>query len=425
MSENSGVQSLNNNDTDSQTPSKTRKKTQSKKPLKKVIVCVDVGSSLNKILYQVEGHDVRYMVMEPEHLTLPPSSVASLPSDSGMGRPSDNAWIRFKKGEECHAVGRCAHDFKAFVNFKTLKWQIATPKILGALGAIAEREKLGSSFSLDLGVLLPWGEISSTEQLESELKSSLRGFYFRSTRLKVKLERYKCVPEGSGIALWTGMNQSSDLAQNNIAFLMFGHRNTSGLFFRRGSLSRAESSTTTLGFYDLIDKMREKVAGLERKDLLRAMKTTNKMIRGSRGYFERPFTDINWDVITKSDLEVEKLQTAYETSLSEYWALVSNWLNSTLPNAIEIDGIFCCGGASGLLLDNVCQYFSGINVYRPLLCGDELKSVLNLENGYGYKEINDYSNKKFLELNLVSRFTDVWGFFSVFSGYKVEQQEVA
>ena len=60
MSENSGVQSLNNNDTDSQTPSKTRKKTQSKKYLKKVIVCVDVGSSLNKILYQVEGHDVRY-----------------------------------------------------------------------------------------------------------------------------------------------------------------------------------------------------------------------------------------------------------------------------------------------------------------------------------------------------------------------------
>ena len=55
MSENSGVQSLNNNDTDSQTPSKTRKKAQSKKTLKKVIVCVDVGSSLNKILYQVEG----------------------------------------------------------------------------------------------------------------------------------------------------------------------------------------------------------------------------------------------------------------------------------------------------------------------------------------------------------------------------------
>ncbi len=416
MTENSGVELLKSDDTDSQTPSKKKKTAQRSKPLKKVIVCVDVGSSLNKILYQVEGHDVQYMVMEPEHLTLPPSSVTSLPLDSGMGRPSDNAWIRFKKGEECHVVGRCAHDFKAFVNFKTLKWKIATPKILGALGAIAEREKLGAEWSLDLGVLLPWGEISSTEQLESELKSAMRGFYFRSTRLKVKLERYKCVPEGSGLAMWTGMNQNATLAQNNIAYLMFGHRNTSGLFFRRGSLSRAYCSTTTLGFYDLIDKMRGKVAGLERKDLLRAMKTTNQMMRGSGGYFEKPFTDINWDVITKSEQEVEKLQTAYETSLSEYWALVSNWLNSTLPHAIEIDGIFCCGGASGLLLDNVCQYFRGINVYLPLLCGDELKSVLNLE---------DYSNKKFLELNLVSRFTDVWGFFSVFSGYKVQQEEAA
>ncbi|EAZ87919.1 hypothetical protein CY0110_00805, partial [Crocosphaera chwakensis CCY0110] len=191
------------------TPRKRSKGAKSQTPLKKVIVGFDVGSSLNKILYQVEGSDVQYMVMEPEHLALPPESEASLPVDSGMGRPEDNAWIQFKKGEKCHAVGRVADDFKASVNLKTLKWEIATPKILGAIGAIAEREGLGTEFRLDLGVLLPFGEITSTEQLESELKSSLRGFYFRHQRLKVKLERYKCVPEGSGLAMWTGMNDRS------------------------------------------------------------------------------------------------------------------------------------------------------------------------------------------------------------------------
>ncbi|EAZ87968.1 hypothetical protein CY0110_04967, partial [Crocosphaera chwakensis CCY0110] len=155
------------NEDKTKTPRKRSKGVKSQTPLKKVIVCFDVGSSLNKILYQVEGQNVQYMVMEPLHLALPPESVASLPNDSGMGRPEDNAWIRFKKGEQCHAVGRVASDFKAFVNFKTLKWEIATPKILGAIGAIAEREGLGSEFRLDLGVLLPWGEISSTEQLAS------------------------------------------------------------------------------------------------------------------------------------------------------------------------------------------------------------------------------------------------------------------
>ena len=148
-----------------ETPRKRSKGAKSQTPLKKVVVCFDVGSSLNKILYQVEGSDVQYMVMEPEHLALPPESSASLPVDSGMGRPEDNAWIQFKKGEKCHVVGRVADDFKASVNLKTLKWEIATPKILGAIGAIAEREGLGSEFRLDLGVLLPFGEITSTEQL--------------------------------------------------------------------------------------------------------------------------------------------------------------------------------------------------------------------------------------------------------------------
>ncbi len=70
-----------------ETPRKRSKGAKPGTPLKKVVVCFDVGSSLNKILYQVEGSDVQYMVMEPEHLALPPESVASLPVDSGLVRP--------------------------------------------------------------------------------------------------------------------------------------------------------------------------------------------------------------------------------------------------------------------------------------------------------------------------------------------------
>ncbi len=407
------------------TPRNSSKSAKPKTPLKKVIVCFDVGSSLNKILYQVEADDVQYMVMEPEHLALPPESAASLPVDSGMGRPEDNAWIRFKKGETCHAVGRSALDFKASVNFKTLKWEIATPKILGAIGAIAEREELGSEFRLDLGVLLPWGEISSTEQLESELKSAMRGFYFRHQRLKVKLERYKCVPEGSGLAMWTGMNDRSVFSRNNFAFLMFGHRNTSSLFFRKGTLCRQQSSTTELGFYDLIDKMRVHVAGLERNDVLRAIKTQHTGYWKQGSWPKKMKSEINWSVITKSTdferaaIEVEKLQCAYATSLREYWALLSDWLNSTLPPPTEIDGVFCCGGAAEFLWAHVSDYFEGIEVLMPETCPSELGEALRID-----KQIKE-KNEEFLKLNLINRFTDVWGFFSIFVGYQVTLQEAA
>ncbi len=407
------------------TPKRRSKGAKPQTPLKKVVVCFDVGSSLNKILYQVEGQDVQYMVMEPEHLALPPESEASLPVDSGMGRPEDNAWIQFKKGEKCHAVGRVADDFKASVNLKTLKWEIATPKILGAIGAIAEREKLGTEFRLDLGVLLPFGEITSTEQLESELKSSLRGFYFRHQRLKVKLERYKCVPEGSGLAMWTGMNNRSAFTRKNVAFLMFGHRNTSSLFFRKGTLCRQLCSTTELGFYDLTDKMGHKVAGLQRNDVLRAIKTQHNGYWKQGSWPKKIASEINWSVITKSTdkeraaIEVEKLSSAYDTSLREYWALVSDWLNSTLRPKTEIDGVFCCGGAAEFLLDLVSEYFEGIEVLMPSACPSELGEALRID-----KEIKE-NNEEFLKLNLINRFTDVWGFFSIFSGYEVEHKEAA
>lgn len=407
------------------TPRKRSKGEQPKTPLKKVVVCFDVGSSLNKILYQVEGHDVQYMIMEPLHLALPPESAASLPVDSGLGRPEDNAWIRYKKGEECHAIGRVAGDFKAFVNFKTLKWEIATPKILGAIGAIAEREGLGTAFRLELGVLLPWGEISSTEQLESELKSAMGGFYFRHQRLTVRLERYKCVPEGSGLAMWTGMNDRSAFSRHNFAFLMFGHRNTSSLFFRKGTLCRSSSSTTELGFYDLIDKMRGYVAGLSRNDVLRAIKTQHNGYWKQGSWPKKIASEINWSVITKSTdperarAEVEKLESAYATSKREYWALLSNWLNSTLPPKTDIDGVFCCGGAAEFLLERVSEYFKGIEVLMPESCPSELGEALRMD-----KEIKE-NNSEFLKLNLINRFTDVWGFFSIFSGYQIKEQEVA
>jgi hypothetical protein len=396
-------------------------------PNKKVIVCIDVGSSLSKVIYQV-GTKIDYLLMQPEHLALPPESAPQLPPDSGMGRPEDNAWIRFKKDAECHAVGRVALDYKAFVNFKTLKSQIATPKILAAIGVIAEREHLSENFCLDLGVLLPWGEIQSRETLETELKAALRSFYFRIRRLKVTLERFQCVPEASGAAMWDAKHDANFRHQNR-AYLMFGHRNTSLLFFRKGTLSRKESSTTKLGFYDLIDKMRLKVPGLEREDVLNAIQTTfnRKYSYVSRAYeYEAPETNFWWARLLKStspeQLQAQKasLAAAYSTSLKEYWLLLSNWLDSELAPLNEIDVVVRCGGVSDLLAAEVKKFFRTTPIHVPDAYSSNFLKPLGLENKEREKEYLEFTKQ-----NLHTRLADAWGFFAIFSGYKKPTQEVA
>lgn len=395
-------------------------------PKKKLIACIDVGSSLSKVIYQV-GSKISYLLMQPEHLALPPESAPQLPPDSGMGRPEDNAWIRFKKDAECHAIGRVALDYKASVNFKTLKSQIATPKILAAIGAIAEREQLPENFCLDLGVLLPWGEIQSRETLETELKAALRSFYFRTRRIKVTLERFQCVPEASGAAMWDAKYNTNFRSQNR-AYLMFGHRNTSLLFFRKGTLSRKESSTTKLGFYDLIDKMRQKVPGLEREDVLNAIQTnlTRKYSYVHRGYeYEAPETNFWWARLFKStsaDYLAQKalLTTAYETSLKEYWLLLSNWLDSELPLLNEIDTVVRCGGVSDLLTAQMKKYFFITPIYVPDAYSSNVLKPLGLEDKGREKEYIEFTKQ-----NLHTRLVDAWGFFAIFSGYKNPNQEVA
>ena len=63
--------------------------------------------------------------------------------------------------------------------------------------------------------------------------------------------------------------------------------------------------------------------------------------------------------------------------------------------------------------------FAGKTVVTPESCPSELSFALKIDKSI--KETND----DFLKLNLINRFTDVWGFFSIFSGYQIKEQEVA
>ena len=238
----------------------------------KLTVCYDPGTSVSKILYQLDSSQVKHLTMEPEVFCVPVAT--SLPTTSDFGRPSDCAWVQLTQDETCYAVGRLARNYRATVSIKRLKYESLVPKVLAALGAIATVENLPQKFNLDLALLLPLGEYANRDELERLLKEALKGFNFQSRPYKVNLGLYKCCAEGFGLALSYIKEKGLKQFQNStLAYLMFGYRNTSILVFKNGTLVTTQSNTTQLGFYDLIDKMTAKISGLSREEVQAAIVT--------------------------------------------------------------------------------------------------------------------------------------------------------
>ena len=413
---------MTNNDIQLNNLAESKSKPKSKpKPILKLVV--DPGTSLSKILYVVNEGTVKWMTMGAEYLTLPSASAKSLPIDSGMGQPEDSAWVRLSKSGECHAVGFVASNYRATVSIKKLKHESLPFKILAAVGAIASREKLGNNFKLKLGILLPYSEYRLEHDWSSELKTALASFYFQDRLFKVRLTSFSCKPEGYGIAKFTNRCESADyFHQGNTAVIMLGYRNTSCLFFRRGTVSKPESGTTDLGFYTLLDKLIEKVPSLSRSDILKAIVNEYEESYGRVGnnqtYFsyKESLATIDFASLVKyttsesMEKEMSKIKENYDISLIEYWSLLKNWLEESLPRTSEIDAFVLGGGSYDLLEAHFSSYVNSVSaVCLNTDAANELKRYLL----YG----KDPRKERFMKESLAVRFADVWGFFVPFANY--------
>ena len=407
---------------------KAKPKAQPKsKPKERLTVVFDPGTSLSKILYVVNNGTVKWMTMGAEYLVLPSGSAESLPIDSGMGLPEDNAWVRLSKSGECHAVGFVASNYRATTSIKKLKQESLMFKILATIGAIATREKLGSNFDLELGVLLPYNEYRLENDWSAELKSALSSFYFQAQRLRVRLLDFLCMPEGYGIAKSSHIGNSvKKFHEGNTAIIMLGYRNTSCLFFRRGTVSKPESGTTDRGFYTLLDKLIEKVPGLSPEDVLKAIKIEFKeswsRASNNKTYFtySEEYATVDFVSLVKSNspesiqFESEKIKNAYHTSLDEYWSLLKHWLDEILPRTKEIDAFVFAGGSYDLLHSHFTEYVRS-NEAESLYTDSArmLKKYLLWCEAPG--------KERFMKENLALRFADAWGFFVDFASYDLNK----
>ena len=158
----------------SKSKSKSKSAQRKSKPSQRLVVVFDSGTSLLKILYVVNDARAKWMTMGAEYFPLPASRADSLTLDLGRGNPEDHAWFRTSKSGECHTVGLLARNQRASTSIKKTKKELLAYKIIAAIGAIASREELLSSFELELGVLIPYNEYRHLKEDSNKAKKPMK-----------------------------------------------------------------------------------------------------------------------------------------------------------------------------------------------------------------------------------------------------------
>ena len=392
-----------------------------KRASKLTIVC-DHGTSLTKVLYRVgRNGQPKHLTMDAQLLKLDINVVENLQETSGFGKPEHNAWLQ-TDGNSCYLVGRLAREYRASTSIKSLKYESIVPKILSVVGAIALKEKLSEQIKLDLALLLPLGESSNNSDLEKELAESITEFKFQGKTMGVDLQRYRCQPEGYGIASHLLKICSLESVQaQSFAVLMFGYRNTSLLLFKNGTLSFDGSETTNLGFYNFCDRLLQKTSGLNRENIQSAIYTCRENIINHKTALgeERLTTKIVVEELVKSrdkqraEVEKARIEAAINNSSREYWQLLEGWLEEVLPTQRQLDRLVYTGGTSGFFRQELNDYLSAkYSEDVEVSSTEELERELQLE-----LNLSKISSNRFKRQQLPLRFADAWGLFVDFARY--------
>lgn len=324
-----------------------------KKLFPDLLIVLDFGGSLTKVIYAGSDEQLRFLSMEPEVLGLPKASIDSYES-SKMGMdsadPADKAWVG--SGEQFYAVGYLAREqFNGNAGLSQLKVDRAVPKAMAAVWAASVDLQLGNEFEAAVGVLLPPGEFENAERLRATIENSLKEFHSPTGTLNVTVTDWDCKPEGGGVYMMHTLNQEpSVLKQKTIAVLMVGFRNASVLLATRGAVTKRV--TSDLGFIKLLERVTKRTSGLDINQLAGAIATA-----GNPPDFKALIPVLRSTSEAERKEELLKLKSAITTSRSEYALSLSSWLTEVLPR--RLDEAILCGGTADYLQAELSDYFKG------------------------------------------------------------------
>lgn len=339
-----------------------------------IYLSVDVGGSQTKIIYQLAGSK------KPNYLLMPPAveEITKTKLDNYMARlgwigspsPDQQLWVVWD--ERVVVLGDFASEFDPQDRIKELKYENALWKVLGAIGLIVETSNIKVSpkkpLKVELALLLPWNEYSDRRRFEEQLRKMLAGFGVRNTALKVSLERFLCRPEGGGLAAVRIKQQGIDwLRSQQLGVLMFGHRNTTALYFDRGQLKLGDSPL--LGFANMLDMVLEMTSGLDRERLALAIfqaryAVLDEIYNPNYSNTRRPDWSTCAAIIALAsakdpnlrDKEIQDIAKAISVATAEYWDKLERWMSRVLPT--QLDEVIIGGGAAYHVEPELEKYFN-------------------------------------------------------------------
>jgi hypothetical protein len=289
--------------------------------------------------------------------------------------------------DNTYAIGALARDrFRAPLRLDERKYEYAIYKTLGVVGYLIEFLELPGCVELDLGLLLPFSEYEDRELIEKSLRRNLETFEFCGRKHQVKLETFRCRPEGFGMFV-KGINIKQPKANFRIGSLILGHRNASWLQVDHGQINFEASETNNLGFSLLVNEVQKLTS------ILNELKLTEAIFKAG------------WD-INESELEGliqahdqsnaaeerVRLKRAVITSRDQYWLQIKLWAQRKAAN---VDFVVVSGGVSPYLRARLQELLG-----KKVVFGDHLS-----------KEVGErYALKK----PQAARFMDCYGLFCTF-----------
>ncbi|MGF1488946.1 MAG: ParM/StbA family protein [Prochloraceae cyanobacterium] len=375
---------------------------------------IDNGHSTSKVLYYlVENNRLKYSVVRPEYICLSPENAPNLPNGGTV--PENLAWIQYTKGGDCHLIGQLAKSYSSLMDFNSPKINSLIPKILAIVGAICLKEETSSVVAIDLIILTPWGEYpkinSHLEKLEKDIRKALQSFYFQGQKFLVSLNSFSLLPEASGLAIFDQLLDKNSQYKRHYYF-MVGDKTASGLYFADGLIVPEFSMTCDLAFNDLAHKFLTLVPSLDKASLSRAIST--KLVKTRTLTSNDTFvssTQVDWESLVRdSDRRTAaELEQNFEIALNQFWLVMAQKLNATLPLGHHLHSVTRCGGTTDFLMPKLKQYFTNTALKTPSTVASSLVKALEIDRNHDLAV-------EFFRLNFPLRFADIWAAMLTLAG---------
>ncbi|MBD2772050.1 ParM/StbA family protein [Iningainema tapete] len=341
-------------------------KTKEKADLKKIALTIDMGGSKTKAIVQEypEGEPF-VLLVDSEVADVSKPSVETVEAE---GLPESRAWVGI--GGEYYALGELARRrFGGILQLRELKYELAVPKVCGAIWLAKQKLNLDNDVAAYLSILLPPGEVQDKEQLQTRLKDAFRSFDTPTGRMRVKTLHCNIASEGSGVFF----QRKRVFGENMLAemYVMLGYRNAS-IFTVRGGSSGA-GITSNFGMSWLVDNFVSKASGLSSDNpnivevLVEAGASCDPLVMQKLSR-KRKREEIK--------LDGELMSKALLLARDEYWRAIVRWLRSKMDE--DIEELVFCGGTADYIRPEIDAYFQkeGIKVswHADIFIPDEISS---------------------------------------------------